>query len=121
MYPPLVEVLRASAAVTSIIGSAPIRCYLAGEAPQGVARPYVVWMMVGGAPENFLDRVPDADNFRLQIDAYANTAHGVRELARALRDAIERHCHIVSWNGDGRDPETNLYGYSFDVSWFVRR
>ena len=121
MYAPIFAVCSASAQVKALIGSNPVRLYPFGEAPQGVTYPYAVWQSVGGAPENFLAGRPDADSYTTQVDVYADTAASAREVAKALRDAVELVAHVVAWRGESRDPETKKYRFSFDVAWIVMR
>jgi len=121
MYPPIFATCVANAGVTAALGINPTRLYLFGEAPQGVAKPYAVWQTISGAPENYLSTIPDMDSWTLQIDVYANTATSARNTAAALRNAIQTHAHITFWNGESRDPDTNLYRYTFTVDWFKSR
>jgi len=121
MYPPIFSICKAAAAVTALIGLNPCRLYPFGEAPQSTVKPYAVWQSIGGSPENFMDRTPDADSFILQVDVYAETAAAARAVAEAIRDAVEPHAHISSWRGEGKDSETKLRVFSFDLSWIVRR
>lgn len=121
MFAPIFQVCAANAAVIAVLGSSPVRFYPFGEAPQDGAKPYAVWQSIGGSPENYLGDVPDVDTFGLQIDCYAESAQQCRDIAQALRDAIEPHAHIVAWRGDSRDVATKLYRYSFDVDWIVTR
>lgn len=86
-----------------------------------MTKPYAVWQDAGGSPENYLGSRPDIDLFILQIDIYASTADSARNTARALRDAIEPVAHITTFNGQGRDPDTNNYRYSYTVNWWVKR
>lgn len=104
-----------------MLGSSPTRLYPFGEAPQGVTKPYAVWQTVTGSPENYLGQVPDLDSWSIQVDVYADTATASRGAAEALRDAIEPVAHITFWNGEGRDPKTNNYRYTFTVDWFKSR
>ncbi|AHG63190.1 tail completion protein gp17 [Advenella mimigardefordensis] len=120
-YPPVFVTAFASAEVKSRLGSSPCRVYMFGMAPQNVAKPYAVWQVVGGSPENRMDRVPDTDNFQIQIDVYGDSANDTRLSAESLRDAFEPVSHVVAWRGEDRDAETQLYRSSFDVSWFVKR
>ena len=121
MYPPIFEVCAASAAVTALIGTPVTRLYPFGEAPQGVALPYTVWQTISGLPENYLGQAPDVDSWSLQIDVYADTATSARNVAKALRDAIEPVAYVTRWGGESRDPATNHYQVSFDVDWIVQR
>ena len=121
MYPPLFAVCAADPAVTALVGTSPIRIYLFGLAPDKVAKPYVVWQSVGGAPENVLSGRPDMDDHALQIDVYADTAASARQVATAVQRAIELECHVTSYNGESRDPVTMNYRSSFDIDWLVSR
>ncbi|HBO3174931.1 DUF3168 domain-containing protein [Pseudomonas aeruginosa] len=121
MFPPIFEVCAASGAVTALIGTNPVRMYPFGQAPQGVVYPYAVWQLVTGIPENYLGDLPDADSYTVQIDVYADTGAAARNVAKALRDAIEPVAYVTSWRGESIDPETKRYRYSFDVDWIVQR
>lgn len=121
MFAPIFAVCAADAAVKALLGSSPVRLYPFGEAPEGVAKPYVVWQTIGGNPENYLGQRPDIDGFSLQVDVYGASVTQTRDTAKAIRNAIERHANIVRWGGDSRDPVTQSYRYSFDVDWWVPR
>lgn len=121
MYAPIFEVCKAASAVTALIGTSPVRLYPFGEAPEGVAKPYAVWQTVDGLPDNELGDIPSSDSWSLQIDVYAESATSARNVAKALRDAIEPHAYITGWRGESRDPVTKLYVYRFDVDWIVNR
>ncbi|MCY1278010.1 hypothetical protein D9M70_267270 [compost metagenome] len=121
MFPPIFQVCSASAAVKAVLGSSPVRLYPFGEAPQDVQRPYAVWQIAGGAPENYLGDRPDIDSFTTQIDVFAATATSARDVAKALRDAVEPVAYVAGWRGESRDPDTKNYRYSFDVDWLTPR
>jgi len=121
MFPPVFEIVADSSAVTSLLGTAPVRFYPFGQAPQQPVLPYAVWQTVTGEPENYLNDTPDVDRFGIQIDVYASTGAVARQLAAALRDAVEPQAYVTSWRGEGRDAETLHYSYSFDVSFHVIR
>jgi hypothetical protein len=120
MFPPLFETIAADATVVALFGDPP-RVFPFGEAPSGVARPYAVWQLVYGAPENYISDTPDADSFGTQIDVYSPDAAETREAARALRSAIETVAHLASYNGEFRDPVTRDYRCSFTVDWIAIR
>jgi len=121
MYPPIFSTCAGDASVQFYLGVAPTRLYPFGNAPEGVTKPYAVWQVVSGAPENYIDKVPDIDSWTLQVDVYATTASEGRDAAEALRDAIEPYAHIVAWRGESRDPDTKNYRFSFDVDWLEKR
>ena len=121
MYPPIFQEVAGHAPATALIGTNPVRFYPFGEAPQDTPRPYAVWQIVTGFPENYLGQVPDVDSYTVQIDVYAATATSARNVAKAIRDAIEPVSHIMAWRGESRDPNTKDYRLSFDSDWFVNR
>lgn len=121
MIAPIFSVCSASAAVTALLGSSPVRIYAFGLNDDAVIYPYAVWQNVGGAPEMYLGTKPDFDSFSLQVDVYAETVASATAVAKALRDAIEPYAYITRWGDQDRDPETKRYRYSFDVDWIVKR
>ncbi|WP_447651558.1 DUF3168 domain-containing protein [Pseudomonas abietaniphila] len=122
MYAPIFKVCSVDPAVTAVLGAGvDCRLYLFGQAPADVIKPYAVWQTVGGEPENYLANRPDSDRFELQIDVYAQSADQSRDVAKAIRDAIELKAYVTSWNGESVDVPTKTYRYSFDVDWWVSR
>lgn len=123
MFPPVFAVATSSSEVLSLLGYNPTRLYLFGEATQQTAKPYAVWQLVSGSPENYLACPPDLDRMTTQIDVYATTVSSARNVARALRDAFEgeRNCYVVGWRGESKETATNLFRVSFDVEWHVYR
>lgn len=122
MTPPIELVCAADPGVTALLGSGvDLRMYPFGEAPEGVLKPYAVWQLVNGSPENYLAGRPDADGFTLQVDVYGTTSKSVRQVRDAIRDAIELRALVTRWGGESRDPATKNYRTSFDVDWIVLR
>lgn len=90
MTPPIAQACLQSSAVTALLGTGTdMRLYSFGEAPQGVTKPYAVWQIVSGNPENYLAGRPDADSVTLQVDVYATTGDIARKVRDSIRDAIE--------------------------------
>jgi len=121
IFPPIFEICSTDSAVMAELGIDPVRLFPYGRAPQYPEKPYAVWQLIGGAPENYLDCPPDIDSFTIQVDVYADDDEAADAAAVALRDAIEPYAYIVNWRGDLRDPETNHYRKSFDVDWWKYR
>lgn len=102
----------------------PTRFYLFGRAPQDVVKPYAVWRISGGQPENYVNQRPDYDAFTLQIDVFALPSQGtttVRAVASAIRDAIEDRAHVTGWIGEDVDPDTQNFRLTFLVDWWEHR
>lgn len=109
MNPEIFPILNASVAVKSVLGSNPLRFYPWGRAPQNVAKPYAVYGVYNGNPENYLNQVPDIDNKGTQIDLYAVTGESAQAVFIALRDALEPYGHMTSFSTPALDADTNLY------------
>jgi hypothetical protein len=118
---PFYTTCKADAAVLALLGSPEPRIFPFGQAPQTVAKPYVVYQWIGGDPFNMLNCRPDADRASLQVDVYGLTTQSTTTVAKAIRYAIELDSYVTSYRGDMRDEETKLYRTSFDVDWIVDR
>ena len=118
---PLFLVSEADPAMQSLLGTSPHRLYPFGYAPEGVAKPYVVWQVVTGSPENYLAGRPDLDGYTLQVDVYAESASSARAVTDALSRAIELQAYVTRWGGESKDNATKLYRSSFDIDWLVPR
>lgn len=120
MLPPVFQWLRASAAVTALLGNNPTRIYRHGSAPQDAAGPYVTWFVVVGVPQNVLDEAPRVDAMTVQVDCWSDNtgtgSSGIDVLARAVRDALEPHGHMTAIVADERNTQTDRYriGMTFD-------
>lgn len=127
MTPPIFTAANVSAVKALLkTGNGPLRFYAWGLSPQPPVYPYAVWRFSFGAPENYLTNTPDIDSQTLQVNVYAADVIGqrsekARQIAEALRDAIEPLAHITAWRGESRDPDTRSYVFSFDVDWWVNR
>ncbi|MCZ9638561.1 DUF3168 domain-containing protein [Pseudomonas putida] len=122
MTPPIFQLCSQAAAVTALLGTGSnLRLYSFGEAPQDGAKPYAVWQLVNGSPENYLAGRPDADGFTLQVDVYGTTSKSVRQVREAISDAIELRAYVTRWGGESRDSATKHYRTNFDVDWIIPR
>lgn len=124
MFPPLFDKLKGVAAVKAIFGTSP-RIFPHGMVPAagstGFATPYAVQQIVTGSPENFLWGRPDVDGYMVQVDVYGATVAAASDGAKVLRDALEPFAYITRWGGQFKDPDTNLFRYSFDVEFLTSR
>lgn len=129
MTPPIFETVDVTG-VQAVLktGNGPLRFYMFGRAPQLPAEkpvyPYAVWQLSYGAPENYLNERPDVDSLGVQVDVYASPQQGsavARQVAQALRDALEDACYITAWRGESVDPETGNFRFGFDCDWIVPR
>jgi hypothetical protein len=120
-YPPVYAVCAADSSVQSLLGTAPTRFWPFGEANPAPEYPYAVWQLVTGTPQNYLGQAPDMDSFGIQIDVYAESATSAREVAHALRSAIEAVAYVTAYIGEFRDTITRSFRYSFSADWLVPR
>lgn len=120
MIPPIYALLKASSAVTAIVGSSPSRIYRHGDAPQSVTSPYVTWSVQSAAPQNELSGTPAADACACLLDCWATSDAGAVALGQAVRDALESACHITSMSGS-RDYETGKYRWSIQFDYWLGR
>jgi len=102
-------------------GVANVRLYSFGEAPADTPMPYGVWQFPSGTPLNQLAGVPQVDQVRVQIDIYGQTPAQSRQLALAVRNALEPSAHCFLYMDMGRDPDTDACRItaSFDL-WATR-
>ena len=121
MMPPVFETCFASAPLRALIGTSPCRLYPFGHAPEKVQKPYAVWQLITGSPENYLKGPPDMDFASVQFDVYAGSTSAVQDVVEAIRDAIQGDCYVTRWGGHSRDPETLNYRSTFVADWFVPR
>lgn len=122
MLPQVFAALQASSSVIDLIGD---RIYRHGEAPEGVADPYVTWFVVAAPPENTLDGAPRVDRFEIQVDCWGDNSGtgdaGVEELAQLVRDVLEVDHHMTGIVVNGRDPETKRPRIGMAFTWFQHR
>ena len=104
-----------------LLGSNPVRFWPFAAAPQDPKRPYATWQLIYGSPENYLDSPPDIDSIGVQVDVWGDTISSVREVAHAIRRAVEGSAHIVALNGEAREPDTKLYRVSFSIDVWTKR
>lgn len=121
MFPPVFALMNASSAVKALIGSSPVRCWEDVVPQETPARPYLVWSIVGGVPENYLDQVPTMDSGRVRIGVWSTSVTERRTLANAVIAAIEPSAHMVGIPVGTYEPETGLYGYWIDFQFWVAR
>lgn len=115
------SVVSQSPAVQALLGAAPsIRLY-SGEAPQGAAYPYAVFVHLFATTSTTLSNGSAADRWTVQVDCYAEDEDDCVSLAGAVRDAVEGCAEIVSLRGTSRDPVTRDWNYQFDIEWLVTR
>ena len=123
IFPPIFSAANVTA-VRALLG-VPVRFWMFSRAPQpgapNYAKPYAVWQTITGSPENYINQLPDTDSFTAQVDVYGDTGDSVTNVATALRDALEPVAYVTAWRGETKDPNTNLFRFSFDVDFFTNR
>jgi hypothetical protein len=113
MVPPIQSILQASAPVRALLGD-PIRVW-PGLAHEGATLPYATWSVVGGSPLAQLSDPPPADGWRVRLTVWGESASQANAAAVSIRDEVERHGSIESYNPTPDDDDTGAFGVSFDV------
>lgn len=121
MFPNIYATLLEDNAVTSIIGSNPMRAYRHGSAPQDTSKPYIVYSIISGVPENNLSAVPNVDKYSIQVDCYHQTDSGVQSLTIAVRNSLESIGYMTNIPVDEREPETKLFRITMDFDIWLNR
>lgn len=122
MYPPLFKLCVASQAVNNLLNDGPVlRIYAAGRADPTSTLPYVTWKTINGEPDNYMDGAPDIDYFDVRVNVYAADINQSREIARAIRQAVELDAYITRLGEEFIDPDTKASVYSFDIEFIVSR
>lgn len=117
-------ILSADPAVTDLIGSNPVRCFPHGQAPQGVAYPYVTYTAASIVPINSLDTggaLADTNLVQVSLWCRPTPYPGVTDLYRAVRQCLEADYDIESVRDMGIDNETGSYRIDLDVRMFAHR
>lgn len=121
MNPDLFPLLNASNAVKALLGSTPLRVFPWSRAPQNVKKPYAVYAVYNGNPENYLDRAPDIDNKGTQLNIYADSAKSLEDCFIAVRDVLEQHAHMTSFSTPALDADTDLYSCTMEFDFWDER
>lgn len=121
MYPPAFETVSANAAVQASLGTSPCRFYLFNEAPENATKPYAVWALTTGEPENYLESVPDIDVMTIQVEVFGSSPSQCRAAAEDIRNAFEPVAYMISFGSESQEPDTNDYSYTMVFDWWVQR
>jgi hypothetical protein len=93
-------------------------------APQSPAipeSPLIVWTIISGSPENYLQEAPDIDDARFQFDFYALAQSTARQLCEAAQAVLEPLGYIVMGPMESREEETLLWRWTFDLETWTSR
>lgn len=118
----LVSRLSAVSAVTALVGSRiyPVR------APEGAARPFLVFQRVAATRETAFGADPGLARARMQVTAWADRYATAKAVATAVRQALQRYRGtllgvevldvFVELDQDVPDDEVQLFGVLTDFS-----
>lgn len=121
MNPDLFPILNDNTTVKSLLGTSPLRVFPYGRAPEKVPKPYAVYSVISGRPENYLDTTPDFDSKLTQISIYAETDSSLSLCYSAVRDALEPHAHMTSFSTPDIDADTNLSSCRMEFEFWDER
>lgn len=113
--------LNASNPVKALLGSNPLRVFPAGRAPEETQRPYAVYSIYNGNPENYLNQAPDIDNNGIQVSIYADTYAEMAGCFTAVRDALQNDAHMISYTTPDQDADTNLFSCRMEFDFWDDR
>lgn len=119
--PNVFQLLAGDSSVTDILGTAPTRVYLFDNAPQDTPEPYVTWQIVVSTPENSHSELPRVDQDRVQVDIWALNQATCIDLAGKVRDAIEPTAHMITKINMGKDPDTKLFRWVLEFTFWTGR
>jgi len=122
MFPPVFPILTGAAAVVALVGAPPNARIYEGEADAQPQAPYIVWLVVDAVPEQTLDERPSTDRDTFQVDCYAATAAGLRQLTNAVRDALEQYAVMTGLVAHERGTtEPRLFRAALQFDYFSTR
>jgi len=119
---PVIPILAASSAVTSLLGSNPVKVF-EDVAPKGTRYPYAIWSVVSAVPDNNLDCPANIDHVSFQIVVYANQRETASTIRKEILGALEPHCYVTNIHPNyyERIADTDIFGRGFDANWFLDR
>lgn len=118
MNPPIESYVQTDSDCVAVFGD---RVQPFGYADQQIVEPYATWQIISGEAFNTLGCSPTTDRYRVQFDVWAKRASVAQSSAETLRNAMEKYGYLVGYNGSGRDAETKLYRFSFDMEFLNER
>lgn len=121
MNPDLFQILDSNTQVKLLLGANPLRMFPWGRAPQNVRKPYGVYAVYNGLPENYLGNLPDIDNKGTQINIYAENADSLEAVYLAVRNALEPHAHMTNFSTPALDDITDLYSGTMEFDFWDER
>ncbi len=122
MFPPIFKALAASKAITDLVkdGKA-IRIHDFGQAPQGVAYPYLTFYQVSGRPHENISDAPCSDTDIVRVDIWAQQPEHVATLAKAVQAVFDQHRQSNRLAMQTIDDETGAYRVCIEVEWLHSR
>ena len=115
MFPPIFKILNVPV-VQAKVGNAPARIYDFGSAPADVQKPYMAFQQVSNDRLENVSDAPCGDVDAVQLDIYAETRDGARELARIVRDVLDAAGLTNRMVLQLQEPDTLLYRVGMEVN-----
>ncbi len=120
MIPNFSAILLGNSAINTLVSGRVYRT-AAPQSPAIPLQPLVVWSIISGAPENYLQELPDIDDGRFQFDFYALDQATARQLCEAAQAVLEPLGYIVMGPIEGREDELLLWRWTFDLEIWTSR
>lgn len=120
--PPIFKLCNNCPAVVNLLkDNGVLRVFEFGQAPQDVAKPYVVWQEISGGHEPSLDLRPCNENHFIQVDCYAETASEAKDIKNVIELALETHALTTTYRGNSKESETKLFRTTLDFEFLTTR
>lgn len=120
MIPPVFTILSADTTVTALLGTTPLRVF-PDQAPQNTIKPYAVYTMFSGTPQNTFDEAAEVDILSTQIDIWADTSGSCQAVAEVVRTSLEPYAYLTSFASSAPDDQTPEYRVRLDFDFFKDR
>lgn len=96
-----------------------LKVFSGGLAPLETSSPYVVWQSISKVPMQTIGNKTKNNRLRIQFDIYSDSEREVLQIQNLLNKRLERVGFVISSVGPMREPETNHYRISQDVSFIT--
>lgn len=113
--------LKGDSQVSMYLGTAPLRVYPFGDAPDALTYPLATWQTVAGTPENNLSETPPVDRIAVQFDVYSKTAGECWAISEAIRDVLEPIGHMTYFGNTERAPDVRAYRQTLSFDFWLNR
>lgn len=95
------------------------KVFSGGLAPLSTSSPYIVWQIISKVPTQTIGNKTRNNRSRIQFDIYSDDQEQVLNIQALLNQRLERTGYVLNSFGPLREPETQHYRISQDVSFIT--